>query len=426
MVQTIRRNAKATNNYNPFETVKKQIDNCAEILKLDPQITAVLKSPQRELHMSLPIHMDDGSVKVFQGFRVQYNDARGATKGGIRFHPEETIDTVRALAAWMTWKCSLLDLPLGGGKGGIICNPKELSQGELERLSRAYIRSVYPFIGPEKDVPAPDVYTTPQIMAWMADEYSVIAGKPQFGVITGKPLCIGGSPGRGDATARGGMFTIREAANALGINLANATVAIQGYGNAGYYAARLVKEMFGCKVVATCDSKGGVYNKNGIDPKKALDCKAETGSVCNLDNVELISNGEILSLDVDILIPAAMENAITEKNAPSVKAKIVAELANGPTTLEADDILFDNGVHIIPDFLCNAGGVTVSYFEMVQNSYMYYWDEAEVYEKLDKRISEAYRAVLATSRKYNINMRLAAYILAITRVVEAMKARGWV
>lgn len=407
MVQAMTRAKKTNGNINPFETVKKQIDKCAQILQLDPQITAILKTPQRELHVSLPVRMDDGSIEVFQGFRVQYNDARGAGKGGIRFHPEETIDTVRALAAWMTWKCSLLDLPLGGAKGGVICNPKEMSNGELERLSRAYIRSVYQFIGPERDVPAPDVYTTPQIMAWMMDEYSVLAGKPQFGVITGKPLCIGGSPGRGDATARGGMFTIREAAKVLGIDLNKATVAIQGYGNAGYYAARLAKEMFGCKIVAACDSKGGVYSEAGLDPKQAFECKDSTGSVCNLSGVEKVSNNDVLTLDVDILIPAAIENVITEKNAQNVRAKIVAELANGPTTPEADDILFENGIHTIPDFLCNAGGVTVSYFEMVQNAYMYYWDEAEVYEKLDKRISAAYQAVLKTSRQYNINMRQA-------------------
>lgn len=411
---------------NPFEIVKKQVDKCAEILDLPPEVTALLKSPLRELHLSLPIRMDDGSTKVFQGFRVQYNDARGAGKGGIRFHPEETIDTVRALAAWMTWKCSLLNLPLGGAKGGIICNPKEMSAGELERLSRAYIRSVYPFIGPEKDVPAPDVYTNPQIMAWMTDEYSVIAGRPQFGVITGKPLCIGGSPGRGDATARGGLFTIREAARTLGISLDKATVAIQGYGNAGYYAARLCQDMYGCKVVAACDSKGGVYHENGIDPEEAYACKQNSGTVCNLPGVEYVSAEDILALDVDILIPAAIENAITIENADSIKAKIVAELANGPTTPEADDILFANGVHVIPDFLCNAGGVTVSYFEMVQNSYMYYWDEAEVYEKLDKRITAAYHSVLDASRQYNINMRQAAYIVAVKRVVEAMKSRGWV
>ncbi len=422
MVQT----GKSKLENNPFEIVRRQVDRCAEILELPPEVTEILKNPIRELHVSLPVRMDNGSVKVFQGFRVHYNDARGPTKGGIRFHPQETIDTVRALAAWMTWKCSLLELPLGGGKGGIICNPKEMSQTELERLSRAYIRAIHPFIGPEKDVPAPDVYTTPQIMAWMTDEYSTIVGKPQFGVITGKPLSIGGSPGRGDATARGGMFTIREAAKALGIDLKKARVAIQGYGNAGYYAARLAKEMFGCKVVATCDSKGGVYNEKGVDPKKAFECKEVTGSVCNLEDVEKVTNEEVLTLDVDILIPAAIENVITAKNAAKVKAKIVAELANGPTTPEADEILYEKGVHIIPDFLCNAGGVTVSYFEMVQNAYMYYWDEAEVYEKLDKRISSSYHSVLDASNKYKVNMRQAAYTVAVKRVVDAMKARGWV
>jgi len=425
MAQTGSKATHATQE-NPFQIVQRQIDKCAEILKLEPDVTAFLKNPMRELHVSLPVRMDNGSVKTFQGFRIQYNDARGPGKGGIRFHPDETVDTVRALSAWMTWKCSLLDLPLGGAKGGIICNPKEMSTGELERLSRAYIRAIAQFIGPERDVPAPDVYTTPQMMAWMMDEYSVISGKPQFGVITGKPLPVGGSPGRGDATARGGMFTIREAARNLGIDLKKSTIAIQGYGNAGYYAAKLCQEMFGSRVVAVCDSKGGVYNKAGIDPKKAFDCKTETDSVCNLSGVEKITNEELITLGVDILIPAAIENVITARNAAKVKAKIVAELANGPTTPDADDILYKNGVHVIPDFLCNAGGVTVSYFEMVQNAYMYYWDEAEVYEKLDKRISAAYRGVYNTSKQYDINMRQAAYVVAVKRVVEAMKLRGWV
>jgi glutamate dehydrogenase (NAD(P)+) len=411
---------------NLFEMAQKQIDQCAAILKLDPQITAIIKTPMRELHVSLPVRMDDGTIKVFQGFRVHYNDALGVTKGGIRFHPEETIDTVRALASWMTWKCALLDLPLGGAKGGIICNPKEMSERELERLSRAYIRAVYPFIGPEKDVPAPDVYTTPQIMAWMMDEYSIIAGKPQFGVITGKPLAIGGSPGRGDATARGGMFTIREAAKVLGIDLKKATVAVHGYGNAGYYAAHLCKEMFGSKVIAVCDSKGGVCSEKGIDPEAAYSCKNKTNSVCNLPNKETISAEELLEMDVDILIPAAFENVITKKNAPNIKAKIIAELANGPTTPEADEILYKKGVHIIPDFLCNAGGVTVSYFEMVQNFSMSVWDISEVYEKLDKKMTAAYHSVLNTSKTYKINMRQAAYVRAVERVVEAMKLRGWV
>jgi len=416
-------------NINAFDIVKTQVDQCAEILNLDSDVTAMLKTPMRELHVSLPVRMDDGSVKVFQGFRVQYNDARGVTKGGIRFHPDETIDTVRALAAWMTWKCALVDLPLGGAKGGVICSPKEMSVSELERLSRVYVRSVFHFIGPDKDVPAPDVYTTPQIMAWMMDEYSTIAGKPQFGVITGKPLPIGGSPGRGDATARGGMYTIREAAKTIGIDLSKATVAVQGYGNAGYHAARLCSELFGCRIVAVSDSKGGVCSKVGqigIDPEAAFTCKAATSSVCSLPNTELISKEELLELDVDILIPAAIENVITDKNAPNIKAKIVAELANGPTTPEADDILFRNGVHVIPDFLCNAGGVTVSYFEMVQNFYMYSWEEAVVRERLDKKMTAAYHSVLDTSREHNINMRQAAYVRAVERVVEAMKLRGWV
>lgn len=411
---------------NPFEVAKRQIDACANILKLPPGITAMLKTPMRELHVALPVRMDDGSIKVFQGFRVQYNDARGPAKGGIRFHPDETIDTVRALASWMTWKCSLLDLPLGGGKGGIICNPKEMSPGELERLSRAYIRAVFQFIGPERDVPAPDVYTTPQIMAWMMDEYSVMSGKPQFGVITGKPLSIGGSPGRGDATARGGMFAIREAAKTLGIDLSKAKVAVQGYGNAGYFAARLCSELFGSSIVAMCDSKGGVCCKVGIDPEVAYTHKTQTSSVCNLPGMEPISNEEILELDVDILIPAAMENIITEKNAGKIKAKIIAELANGPTTPEADEILYKKGVHVIPDFLCNAGGVTVSYFEMVQNFYRYTWAEADVHSRLDRKMTAAYHSVLNTSQEYKINMRQAAYVRAVERVVEAMKLRGWV
>jgi len=413
-------------NQNTFEIVQKQVDACAEILKVDPNLRAILRVPMRELWVSLPVRMDDDSIKVFQGFRVQYNDARGPTKGGIRFHPDETIDTVRALAAWMTWKCALLDLPLGGAKGGVVCNPKEMSQRELERLSRAYIQAIYQFIGPDKDIPAPDVYTNPQVMAWMMDEYSKITGKNQFGVITGKPLCLGGSAGRGDATARGGMYTIREAANVCGIDLSKATVAVQGYGNAGYHAAQLCKELFGCKVVAVSDSKGGIFSKEGLEPETVREHKAKTTSVIHLPNVKHISNEELLELEVDILIPAALENVITEKNAPNVKAKIVAELANGPTTPEADDILHKNDVHVIPDFLCNAGGVTVSYFEMAQNFYMYYWDEKEVHGHLEKKMTAAYHSVLSASKEYNINMRQAAYVRAVKRVAEAMKLRGWV
>ncbi|MDF1558437.1 MAG: Glu/Leu/Phe/Val dehydrogenase [ANME-2 cluster archaeon] len=380
----------------------------------------------REMHLSLPVRMDDGNVRTFPAYRVQYNNARGPTKGGIRFHPDETIDTVRALAAWMTWKCALLNLPLGGGKGGVICNPKEMSEAELERLSRAYIQALHTFIGPDIDIPAPDVYTNPLIMACMMDEYSKIEGKSVFGVITGKPLCVGGSCGRQDATARGGCYTIREAAIELGMDLKNSRVAIQGFGNAGYYAASLGNALFDCKIVALSDSKGGIYNKEGLIPEAVYEHKAKTGSVINFPDSESITNEELLELDVDILIPAALENAITDKNAGNIKAKIVAELANGPTTPEADAILYKNGVHVIPDFLCNAGGVTVSYFEMVQNKYMYYWEEGEVHERLDRKMTEAYHSTIHASKKYGINMRQAAYVVAVERVVEAMKHRCWI
>ena len=409
----------------PFEIAQQQIDTCAEILKLDPNAHAILRVPMRELHVSLPVRMDDGTIRVFQGFRVQYNNAKGPTKGGIRFHPEETIDTVRALAAWMTWKCALLDLPLGGGKGGVICDPKELSQSELERLSRAYIQGVYLFVGADKDIPAPDVYTNPQVMAWMMDEYSKIAGKNQFGCITGKPLCLGGSAGRGDATARGGMHVIREAAKTCGVDLSKATIAIQGYGNAGHFAAQLSKEIFGCNLVAASDSKGGIFNKEGLDPQAVTAHKAETGSVVNFPGAQNISNKELLELEVEILVPAALEGVITEHNASKIRAKIVAELANGPTTPPADDILHRNDVHVIPDFLCNAGGVTVSYFEMVQNFNMCCWEEHEVYERLEKKMTTAYYSVLSASREYGIGMRQAAYVVAVGRVVEAMRLRGW-
>jgi glutamate dehydrogenase (NAD(P)+) len=370
--------------------------------------------------------MDDGTIKVFEGFRIQYNDARGPTKGGIRFHPEENIDTVRALAAWMTWKCAVVDIPLGGGKGGVICNPKEMSDGELERLSRKYIAGIAQIIGPRKDVPAPDVYTNPKIMAWMVDEFSKISSFNQPGVVTGKPLTMGGSLGRGDATARGGLYTIREAAKVLGIELKDARIAVQGYGNAGYFAAKLATELFGCKIVAVSDSRGGVMNMDGIDPEAANQHKIKTGSVAGLANTTPVSNESILELDVDVLIPAALENIITEKNAHKINAKIVAELANGPTTPAADEILFQRGIHVIPDFLCNAGGVTVSYFEMVQNFYMYYWSEIRVHTRLDRKMTEAYKAVYAASQKYNIDMRTAAYVVAIERVVVAMKDRGWI
>ena len=411
---------------NPFEIAQAQLDRAAKKLNLDPGVHAVLREPLREMHISLPVKMDDGSTKVFKGFRVQYNDARGPNKGGIRFHPDETIDTIRALAAWMTWKCAVVDIPLGGGKGGVICNPKKMSQSELERLSRAYVDALAHMIGPEKDVPAPDVYTNPQTMAWMMDEYSKIQGYYSPGVITGKPIPLGGSEGRGDATARGGMYTVREAAKHLKMDLSKVTVAVQGYGNAGYYAALLVKELFGSKVIAVSDSRGGIVMDQGLDANAVQAHKAKTGSVVGFPGSKPISNEDLLELDVDILFPSALEDVITEKNADKIKAKIVGELANGPTVPEADDILYKKGVFIIPDFLCNAGGVTVSYFEWVQNLYSYYWDEDLVYERLDKKMTKAFDDVLKMSLDNKVDMRTAAYMVSVSRVAEAMKLRGWV
>lgn len=411
---------------NPFENAQKQLDIAAEKMKLEPSVHAMLREPMRILEVSFPVKMDNGETKIFKGFRVQYNDARGPTKGGIRFHPDETLDTVKALAAWMTWKCAVVGIPYGGSKGGVICNPKELSQPELERVSRGYIRAIGRFIGPEKDIPAPDVYTTPQIMAWMMDEYSKIMGYNTPGVITGKPIPLGGSAGRGDATARGGMCTLREAAKHIGLDLKNATVTIQGYGNAGNFAAKLVTELFGSKIVGISDSKGGIYNENGLDWKAVSEHKKKTKSVAGFKGSKQVSNAELLELDVDVLIPSALENQITEKNADKIKAKIVLELANGPTTPEADKMLYKKGVFVIPDFLANAGGVTVSYFEWVQNTYGYYWEEKEVTEKLDKKMTKAFKDVLEMAKKYKVDNRTAAYIVSVDRVAEAMKLRGWV
>ncbi|NTV60215.1 MAG: Glu/Leu/Phe/Val dehydrogenase [Chlorobiaceae bacterium] len=411
---------------NPFTVAQQQLDEAAAYMKLPASAHEMLRWPLRELHIMIPVRMDDGNTKIFQGFRVQYNDARGPCKGGIRYHPAETIDTVRALAAWMTWKTALVDLPLGGGKGGVVCDPKNLSQGELERLSRAYIRQAGSFLGPEKDVPAPDLYTSAQVMAWMADEYSFMQGNNEFGVITGKPLALGGSAGRNDATARGGIFCIREAAAVLGIGLERATAAIQGYGNAGSHAHRLAEELLGMKVVAVSDSTGCIYNPDGLFHRDVAAHKKKTGSVTGFPCAVPITNENLISLDVAVLIPAALEGVIHKENAHSVRALMIAELANGPLTPEADSILREKGCYVIPDLLCNAGGVTVSYFEMVQNAYGYYWDEDEVHLKLEKKMITAFRNVHEASLHHKVHNRRAAYIVAIERVAEAMKLRGWV
>lgn len=417
----------STEQLNPFKIAQSQLDEAAKLLGLDEGTHQMLREPMRELHVTIPVRMDNGKVRVFKGFRVQYNDSRGPTKGGIRFHPEETIDTVRALAAWMTWKTAVVDIPLGGGKGGIICNPKEMSQGELERLSRAYIRQVGRILGLEKDCPAPDVYTTPQIMSWMMDEFSFMKGQNEPGVITGKPILLGGSLGRGDATARGGVYTVREAAKVLNFDPKNVSYAIQGFGNAGQYGATLMKELLGSnKLIAVSDSRGGVFNPDGIDPHKAVKYKLETGKVEGLPGTKPISNEDLLELDVDVLFPSALENVITSKNAAKIKAKVIGELANGPTTPEADEILYKNGKFVIPDFLCNAGGVTVSYFEMVQNSYNHYWEIGEVHKKLDHKMTKAFHDVYNMHKERKVHMRVGAYLVAVQRVAEVMKIRGWV
>jgi len=409
---------------NPFKIAQAQLDEAAKILKLEPAVHKLLREPLRVHEATLRVKLDNGSIKDFRAFRVQYNDARGPYKGGIRYHPEETIDTVKALSAWMTWKTAVVGIPLGGGKGGVICNPKEMSQGELERLSRAYVQAFYKVLGPDKDVPAPDVYTTPQIMAWMLDEYEKLVGHKAPAMITGKPLELGGSQGRGDATSMGAVYTIREAAKHLKMDLRKSTAAVQGYGNAGWFAAKLLQEM-GVKIVAVSDSQGGIYSPNGLNPKAVLEHKEKTGSVKDFAGATNITNEALLELPVDILCPAALENQITGKNADNIKAKLIAELANGPTTPEADRVLQKKGIFVIPDFLCNAGGVTVSYFEWVQNIYGYYWTADEVYEKLDKIMTRAFHEVLDMSLKQKVNMRVAAYLVAVKRVADAVKLRGW-
>ncbi len=407
---------------NPYEAVLKLLDAAAKNLKLDPGIHEMLKRPMRTIIVNVPIVMDDGSMRVFTGYRVQYNDVLGPTKGGIRYHPNLTLDEVIALSAWMTWKTAVTGLPLGGGKGGIRCNPKEMSPGELERLTRGYARAMARFIGPNCDVPAPDVYTNSQTMAWIMDEYSEIVGYNAFGVVTGKPVHIGGSLGRNEATSRGVMYTVIEAAKRLGLKLDKATVAVQGYGNVGFHAARLLDGL-GCKIVAVSDSRGGAYNPEGLDPKKIEEHKARTGSVSDCEGCQSINNEELLELECDILVPAALENQITSSNAGKIKAKIVAEGANGPTTPEADEILFKNGVFVIPDILANSGGVIVSYFEQVQNRMNYYWTEDEVRTRLENTIVSAFKDVLAVAQQYNVNMRVAAYMNAIKRVADAMFVR---
>lgn len=413
-------------SYNSFDVAQQQVREAAKLLALDGPTLDLLLWPQREFTFTMPVRMDNGTTRIFHGHRIQYNHARGPAKGGIRFHPDETVDTIRALAGWMTWKTAVVDLPLGGGKGGVVCDPRTMSGRELENLSRAYVRAVAQLIGIDKDIPAPDVYTNPQTMAWMMDEYETLLQRHQPGVLTDKPKQIGGTEGRRDATARGGVITVREACNRLGID-PTGTYAIQGFGNAGQRAALLHREILGGgRLVAVCDSRGGVFNAEGLVPQDVVHHKLKTGSVIDLPGTTSIPREAVLELDVDILYPAALENAINEKNADKVRAKVVCELANGPTTPAADLILYKKGVHVIPDILGSAGGVTVSYFEMVQDSYSYFWEEADVQTRLDRKLTAAYQSVSEAMKEKKVHPRLAAMVVAVARVAEACKLRGWV
>ncbi len=406
-----------------FEIAVRQFDIAAEALKLEDGIRNKLRHPKACLTVNVPVRMDDGRILTFEGHRVQHDISRGPAKGGIRYHPDVTLDEVKALAAWMTWKCAVVNIPFGGGKGGVRCNPKEMSQGELERMTRRYTSEILPLIGPEKDIPAPDVYTTSQTMAWIMDTYSMNVGYTVPGVVTGKPLQIGGSKGRDEATARGCTFVIEEAAKHLGINLNGATVAIQGFGNAGSVSARLMQEL-GSKVIAVSDSKGGILNTDGLDVAKAIAHKRETKSVVGLRGAEAISNEDILTIKCDVLIPAALESVINGRNAAKVNARIVAEAANGPTTPEADEVLYDKGVFVIPDILANAGGVTVSYFEWVQDLARLFWKADDVNAKLREIMTESFQETLRISKMHRVHMRTAAYVLGVGRVAEATRLRG--
>ncbi|MBI4810023.1 MAG: Glu/Leu/Phe/Val dehydrogenase [Ignavibacteriales bacterium] len=413
-------------SYNSFNVAQKQILDAAKILNLDAATIDLLSWPQNEVKFTIPVRMDNGSVKIFHAWRIRYNTARGPAKGGIRFHPDETVDTIRALACWMTWKTAVVDLPLGGGKGGVLCDPKSMSLRELENLSRGYIRGVAEHLGIDKDIPAPDVYTNPQTMVWMMDEYETIVHRHQPGVLTDKPLQVGGTQGRRDATARGGVVTVGEACKILGVN-PKGKYAIQGFGNAGQRAALLHQELLGGgTLVAVSDSRGAIYNPKGFNPKELVTYKLTSGSIVGFPGSAPISHDDVLEADVEVLYPAALENSISERNASKIKAKIVCELANGPTTPEADEILYNNRVHVIPDILASAGGVTVSYFEMVQDSYSFFWDEDVVHQRLDQKLTKAYHSVQEAIKEKKVHPRLAAMIVGVARVAEACKLRGWV
>jgi glutamate dehydrogenase (NAD(P)+) len=413
----------AATNGSIFAAMLQEFDGAARILNLEPGIWKILTHPKRQITVSCPVQMDNGEIEVFTGFRVQYNITLGPAKGGIRYHPGVTLDEVTALAAWMTWKCAVAHIPFGGGKGGVICDPTKMSKREIEALTRRYIAEIVDAIGPEKDVPAPDVNTNEQIMAWVMDTYSMHVGHTTTSVVTGKPIELGGSLGRREATGRGVMIVTREAVKHLGVSLKGATVAVQGFGNVGSVSAQLLAEQ-GAKIVAVTDWKGGVFSKNGLDITKLLAHVQHTKTVDGFPGGEPLAVANLFSLDVDILIPAALENQITIENAPAIKAKVVIEGANGPTTPDAHRHLHERGVFVVPDILANSSGVTTSYFEWVQDRYGYFWAEKEVNERLEAKMCEAFNAVLQTSLKYKVDMRTAAYIVAISRVATVTRMRG--
>ncbi|HET7685774.1 MAG TPA: Glu/Leu/Phe/Val dehydrogenase [Candidatus Limnocylindria bacterium] len=408
---------------NIWAVAQQQFDHAADKLDLDDGMRRVLRVPQRELTVNFPVTMDDGHVEVFTGYRVQHNVSRGPGKGGIRYHQDVTIDEVRALAMWMSWKCAVVNIPYGGAKGGVIVDPKKLSIREVEGLTRRFTTEISPLIGPDRDIPAPDVNTNAQTMAWIMDTYSMHHGYTISGVVTGKPIAVGGSLGRNEATARGAVFTLQQWARATDTPLEGARVAIQGYGNAGSIAATLLAAE-GATIVAVSDSTGGIHAPGGLDPAKVSAWKQEHGTVVGFPRADDVSNREILEVDCDILVPAALENQITRQNAPHIRAKVVAEAANGPTTPEADEILFDRGIFLIPDILCNAGGVTVSYFEWVQDMQSFFWSEDRINESLHEIMDRAFEAVHAMSDKHGVDMRTAAYMVAVARVAEATMLRG--
>jgi len=423
MVQRSQAESAVCEVVSPFERVQEQIGAICERMNVDEGIQARLRKCERELVVNFPVRMDDGKVKIFTGFRVQHNDTRGPAKGGIRYHPDVTLDETRALAVWMTLKTAVVNIPYGGAKGGVICDPKIMSQGELERLTRRYASEISILIGPEKDIPAPDVGTNPQIMAWIMDTYSMNKGYSVLGVVTGKPLEIGGSKGRLEATGCGCLLSARLAANHLGMDIKEATVVVQGFGNVGRAAAKLLAKE-GCRIIAVSDSRGGIHNPKGLDTESVLRHKTETGSVLGFKGSETVTNAELLELQCDILVPAALEDAICKANAPNIKAKLIIEGANGPTTAEADEILCDKGVTVIPDVLANAGGVIVSYFEWVQGIQFFFWDEAEVNDKLQHIMVNAFEEVMSISQHEKVDMRTAAYMLAIGRIAKAITLRG--